>query len=108
MNPGNLGKSGMLGIVESLTYGTHSRGLGTTLSSSTRYFIGNCCVSSRVHPFANCLEVWGIKRHPGPSGLDKGVEKSSLIHLPRTPPCQQIAASGTSGRPSSHVASRTS
>jgi len=35
MNPGNLGENGMHGIVESVTYGTHSRGQGTTLSSST-------------------------------------------------------------------------
>jgi hypothetical protein len=35
MNPGNHGKNGMLGIVESVTYGPHSRGQGTTLSSST-------------------------------------------------------------------------
>jgi hypothetical protein len=37
MNPGDRGKNGMLGIVESVTYGPHSRGQGTTLSSSTNY-----------------------------------------------------------------------
>ena len=39
MNPGDRGKNGMLGIVESVTYGPHSRGQGTTLSSSTNYSI---------------------------------------------------------------------
>jgi len=38
INPGNLGKNGMLGIVESVTYGPHSRRQGTTLSSSTNVF----------------------------------------------------------------------
>jgi hypothetical protein len=51
MNPGNHGKNGMLGIVESVTYGPHSRGQGTTLSSSTtKTMVYDKNLRRRSHP----------------------------------------------------------